>query len=92
MKKEKNQEIKEFKDKKSINRPTDKFRIGTVAVSKWLNKSKEGNEFNTFTIDISYFDDKTGQYKPASAFSKNQLVNLKLCVDKALISEVKCPD
>jgi len=58
-------------------------------VSKWVNKSKEGNDFNTYTLDVSYFDDSTGQFKPASAFSKNQLVNLKICIEKALLNDVK---
>jgi len=89
MKKEKDTEIKEFKEEeRKINRPVDKFRIGTVQVSKWINKSKEGNKFSTYTLDVSYFDKITGQFKPASAFSKNQLVNIKLCIEEALLDEV----
>lgn len=75
-------------ENKNVNLPINKFRIGTVALSQWKNKSKDDKEFSTYSLDVSYFDDSSGQYKEAKAFSKNQLLNIKLCIEKALLNDV----
>ncbi len=66
------------------NRPVNKVRIGLVQLSEWENKTKDDKTFSNFTIDVSYYDKEKKEFKKASSFSRYQLFDLKLMIDKIL--------
>jgi hypothetical protein len=55
------------------NRPAAKFRHGGIEVTVWPNQAESGTMYNT-TINNSYKDDKSGEWKPTSSFSPTDLL------------------
>ena len=73
--------------------PTDKFRLGTVCVTEWTNKSDDkvpkGKEWKNYSIQASYFDEKTKDFKESKSFSEAQLYKLLILIQEALKTDVK---
>ena len=63
--------------------PTNKVRFGNVQVTEWENTSKDDNVFNTYTIGVSYKDEK-GQWQDGKSYSMSDLMKLRTAVDKML--------
>ena len=78
-----NEGVNKMAKDKENKAPVDKFRIGTVCLSKWENESDD-ETFNTFSVKFSYFDKKAKEFVDTSSISVNQLMNLKVCIDNAL--------
>lgn len=63
------------------NAPIAKFSVGNVSVAVWENESKEGNSFNTVSLQRSY---KVGEeWKASSSLNVNDLPKAILALQKA---------
>ena len=49
------------------------YRHRNVSLTVWTNKSKEGNEFTTFTLQKSYKNEK-GEYENNATFTTEELL------------------
>tara|TARA_Y100000310_G_scaffold320072_1_gene376102 strand:- start:29 stop:262 length:234 start_codon:yes stop_codon:yes gene_type:complete len=65
-----------------MNQPEKKFSTGAICATIWKNESKEGNEFNTVTVERR-FQDKEGNWKSTSSLRLNDLPKIAVVVNKA---------
>ena len=70
------------------NQPKRKVGIGLVQVTEWEREGKNGT-FSNFSIGMSYFDEKSKDYKKASSVSRSQLYDLKTCIDVILTKSAR---
>lgn len=64
------------------NQPEKKFVAGGVTVTCWKNEGKDGAVFHNYTVQRRYKDGD--DWKNTDSFGRNDLVKLKVAVDKAL--------
>ncbi len=62
--------------------PVKKFSVGAIQVAVWENESKEGNRFNTVSLDKRY-KDKSNEWKSSSSMKLNDLPKAILALQKA---------
>jgi len=70
------------------NKPVGKYRAGKATVTVWENEDKDGNKYNSFQVDKNYVKkDKDGkeEWKTTNSFSKHELQDLQLAINKALL-------
>lgn len=60
---------------------------GSAFITVWVNKSKEGNDFNSYTLEKRYKDGE--EWKSTSSFSENDLKDALIVINKVLASMVK---
>lgn len=63
--------------------PISVVRVGNVQLSVWENKSGD-NIIQSVTIDKSYKDPKTGEWKKSTSFKYSELTFIKLAIEEAL--------
>jgi hypothetical protein len=66
---------------KKKNRP-DHIRDGALTIAIWKNKSKEGYDYNTYTSQRSYKDEK-GLWQTTDSYRKSDLLKLARLYEKA---------
>lgn len=63
------------------NAPIAKFSVGNISVAVWENESKEGNPFNTVSLQRSY---KVGEeWKSSNSLNVGDLPKAILALQKA---------
>ena len=63
------------------NAPIAKYSVGNISVAVWENESKEGNSFNTVSLQRSY---KVGEeWKSSTSLNVNDLPKASLALQKA---------
>ena len=62
--------------------PIKKFQIGAVNASVWKNKSKEGTEFLSVSLQKRYKDEQ-GQWQSSSSYKPSDLPKAVLVLQKA---------
>ncbi|MBN1940797.1 MAG: hypothetical protein JW772_01290 [Candidatus Diapherotrites archaeon] len=61
--------------------PIKKFKAGGIQVAVWENQGKEGNVFNSVSLDKRYKDGE--EWKSSSSFKLNDLPKAILALQKA---------
>jgi hypothetical protein len=62
--------------------PLKKFNAGSIQVAVWENESKEGNRFNTVSIQRNY-KDKNDEWKSSSTLKVNDLPKAMVALQRA---------
>jgi len=57
-------------------RPVAKVRIGSVVCAIWQQTSSEGKAWYSASVERSYVDQKTGDWKSSGSFSRDELLLL----------------
>jgi len=70
------------------DKPKAKYRLGTCCLTCWNNISAKAEDFETYTLDVNYFDKESGTYKEAKSMSMRQLLQLRIIIEKALMDSV----
>ena len=73
---------------KTNKKPIKQYKKGTIQLSKWENEVKDGSFF-TYSLSISYFDEKTKEYKDSKSMTLGQLSILRGIIDKAIHDEIQ---
>lgn len=63
--------------------PLKRFKSGPIQATVWENENKEGKTFNTVSINRSYMDKLTGEWKKTSTLRTNDLPRATLVLNKA---------
>ena len=64
------------------NTPVKKFRIGGVTATIWKNEA-EGRSFYNTTINRSYRDKETEEWKESSSYGHDDLLNVAQVAERA---------
>ncbi|MBT4651463.1 hypothetical protein HOC13_02970 [Candidatus Woesearchaeota archaeon] len=64
------------------NLPEKKFRAGSISATVWLNKSQEGKEYRTISIDRNY-KDKNDEWQSTNSLRVNDLPKARVVLQKA---------
>ena len=62
--------------------PIKKFNAGAVQIAIWENEGKEGNPYNTVSLQKSYKDSK-GEWKNNGSLKVNDIPKAILALEKA---------
>lgn len=66
---------------KMTNPPEHKLKLGSLQLSAWKNTSEKG-DFHTYTLQRSYKDTKTGEWKNTTQLRTNDLPKLSILANK----------
>lgn len=85
----KSKSLKEFLEAKMTDekdKPIHKIRVGAVSLDIWKNviKTKDGREFNKLSASIEKNYKVGDEWKTANSYDTNELLRLKMAVNKAL--------
>jgi len=70
-------------------RPVKVYRQGKVKLSRWEKINNNGHKNVSFSIDKYYKEDNGGDWKSTKVFFKDDLRNLRACLERAEIEAVK---
>jgi hypothetical protein len=66
------------------NTPETKFKAGQMTATVWKNDRKEGQEYDTFSVNIEKsYKDKDGSWKKTTNYQLNDLPKVVLVTQKA---------
>ena len=77
--------IKMTEEKTEIKKmPETKIRVGQIVATIWKNDRKEGQDYDTFSVEISKnYTDKDENWKKTSSYNQNELPKVALASQKA---------
>ena len=67
------------------NKPKAIYRVGSSKVVVWENKQEDGTSWKNYKVEKEYIKD--GVRKSTNSFNDNELIELKLAIDKAINEE-----
>ena len=62
---------------------TKTYILGNTKLTRWANK-----DFNSYTLEKSY-KDAQGEWQSTKSFGRDELLKIKVLIDKALEEDIK---